>query len=104
MVGDVVGGFILTALGASGVTGFNFYSLVVAVIGAVVVLVIYHAIVGRRRVGVLKSQLWRRPRCDHDNTTCPGDRTAIKATWTRRILIKTEVYRADLKLRNLLDG
>ena len=48
IVGAVVGGFLFTALGASGVTGFNLYSLVVAVIGAIVVLVIYHAIVGRR--------------------------------------------------------
>jgi uncharacterized membrane protein YeaQ/YmgE (transglycosylase-associated protein family) len=48
IVGAVVGGFIFTALGESGVTGFNLYSLVVSVIGAIVVLVIYHAIVGRR--------------------------------------------------------
>ena len=48
IVGAVVGGFIFAALGASGLTGFNLYSLVVAVIGATVVLVIYHAIVGRR--------------------------------------------------------
>ena len=48
IVGAVVGGFIFAALGESGVTGFNLYSLVVAVIGAIVVLVIYHAIVGRR--------------------------------------------------------
>jgi uncharacterized membrane protein YeaQ/YmgE (transglycosylase-associated protein family) len=47
IVGAVVGGH-LSALGASGVTGFNLYSLVVSVIGAIVVLVIYHAIVGRR--------------------------------------------------------
>jgi len=48
IVGAVVGGFLFTALGESGVTGFNLYSLVVAVVGAIVVLVIYHAIVGRR--------------------------------------------------------
>jgi len=48
IVGAMVGGFIFTALGASGVTGFNLYSLVVAVIGAIVVLVLYHAIAGRR--------------------------------------------------------
>ena len=35
-------------LNCSGVTGFNIYSMVVAVIGAIVVLVIYHAVVGRR--------------------------------------------------------
>jgi len=48
IVGAIVGGFIFTALGASGITGFNLYSMVVAVIGAIVVLVIYHAVVGRR--------------------------------------------------------
>jgi uncharacterized membrane protein YeaQ/YmgE (transglycosylase-associated protein family) len=48
IVGAVVGGFIFSALGGSGVTGFNLYSLVVSVIGATVVLLIYHAIAGRR--------------------------------------------------------
>ena len=48
VVGAIVGGFIFAAFGAEGVTGFNLYSMVVAVIGAVVVLVIYHAVAGRR--------------------------------------------------------
>jgi uncharacterized membrane protein YeaQ/YmgE (transglycosylase-associated protein family) len=48
IVGAVVGGFIFSAFGASGVTGFNLYSLVVAVLGAIVVLVLYHAVAGRR--------------------------------------------------------
>jgi uncharacterized membrane protein YeaQ/YmgE (transglycosylase-associated protein family) len=48
IVGALVGGFIFSALGASGVSGFNLYSLVVAVIGAIVVLALYHAIAGRR--------------------------------------------------------
>lgn len=48
IVGAVVGGFIFAAFGGHGVTGFNIYSLVVAVIGAIVVLVLYHAIFGRR--------------------------------------------------------
>jgi uncharacterized membrane protein YeaQ/YmgE (transglycosylase-associated protein family) len=48
IVGAVVGGFIFSAVGASGVTGFNLYSLVVAVLGAIVVLVLYHAVAGRR--------------------------------------------------------
>jgi uncharacterized membrane protein YeaQ/YmgE (transglycosylase-associated protein family) len=47
IVGAVVGGFIFNAVGASGVDGFNLYSMIVAVIGAVVVLVIYHALFGR---------------------------------------------------------
>jgi uncharacterized membrane protein YeaQ/YmgE (transglycosylase-associated protein family) len=47
IVGAIVGGFIFTAVGASGVTGFNLYSMVVAVIGAIVVLVAYHALFRR---------------------------------------------------------
>jgi uncharacterized membrane protein YeaQ/YmgE (transglycosylase-associated protein family) len=48
IVGAIVGGFIFSALGASGITGLNLYSMVVAVIGAVVVLVVYHMVSGRR--------------------------------------------------------
>jgi uncharacterized membrane protein YeaQ/YmgE (transglycosylase-associated protein family) len=48
IVGAVVGGFIFSALGMSGVTGLNIYSMIVAVIGAVVFLWIYHAIAGHR--------------------------------------------------------
>jgi len=48
IAGAIVGGFIFNAFGASGVTGFNLYSMVVAVIGAIIVLVIYHAIFRRR--------------------------------------------------------
>ena len=50
IVGAVVGGFIFNTFGAAGVTGLNIYSLIVAVIGAVVVLFIYHAVVGRRAI------------------------------------------------------
>ncbi|MDD2877905.1 MAG: GlsB/YeaQ/YmgE family stress response membrane protein [Acidiphilium sp.] len=49
IVGAIVGGFVFNAFGGAGVTGFNIYSLIVAVIGAVIVLVIYHALVGGRR-------------------------------------------------------
>ena len=48
IAGALVGGFIFNSLGATGVTGFNLWSLVVSVIGAVVVLVIYHATVHRQ--------------------------------------------------------
>ena len=48
VVGAVVGGFIFNMFGGAGVTGLNLYSLVVAVIGAVVVLLIYHTVVRRR--------------------------------------------------------
>ena len=44
VVGAVVGGWLFTLLGATPVTGFNIYSVFVAVVGAIVVLVIYHAI------------------------------------------------------------
>jgi uncharacterized membrane protein YeaQ/YmgE (transglycosylase-associated protein family) len=44
IVGAVVGGWLFQFFGASGVTGLNIYSLVVAVVGAVLVLVIFHAL------------------------------------------------------------
>ena len=50
VVGAVVGGYLFTLVGASPVTGLNIYSMFVAVIGAIVVLVVYHAIAGRRAV------------------------------------------------------
>ncbi|QND51663.1 GlsB/YeaQ/YmgE family stress response membrane protein [Phyllobacterium sp. 628] len=50
IVGAVAGGFIFSLFGATGVTGFNIYSLIVAVIGSVVVLWVYHAISGRSSV------------------------------------------------------
>ena len=48
IVGAFVGGWIFTALGRNGVTGFNLYSILVAFVGGVVVLVIYHALFGKR--------------------------------------------------------
>ncbi len=48
IVGAVVGGFLFSFFGAAPVTGLNIYSMIVAIIGAVVVLIIYHAIGGRR--------------------------------------------------------
>ena len=47
IVGAVVGGYLFTALGATGVTGFNLYSMFVAIVGAVVVIWGYNAISGR---------------------------------------------------------
>jgi uncharacterized membrane protein YeaQ/YmgE (transglycosylase-associated protein family) len=44
VVGAIVGGWLFNTFGASGVTGLNLYSLFVAVIGSVVLLVVYHAI------------------------------------------------------------
>ncbi|HEY7388181.1 MAG TPA: GlsB/YeaQ/YmgE family stress response membrane protein [Bryobacteraceae bacterium] len=44
IIGAIVGGYIFSLFGSSGVTGLNLYSLIVAVIGAIVVLLIYHAV------------------------------------------------------------
>lgn len=49
IIGALVGGAIFSTLGAAPITGFNLYSLFVAVIGSVIVLVVYHAVSGRRR-------------------------------------------------------
>ncbi len=48
IVGAVVGGYLFTFFGAAGVTGLNIYSIIVAIVGAVVVLWVYHAVAGRR--------------------------------------------------------
>jgi uncharacterized membrane protein YeaQ/YmgE (transglycosylase-associated protein family) len=44
IVGAVIGGFLFEALGRPGVTGFNLYSLLVAFVGAVVLLAIVKAV------------------------------------------------------------
>ncbi|AEW18401.1 Transglycosylase-associated protein [Brucella abortus A13334] len=51
VVGAIIGGVIFTFFGAQGVTGLNIYSLIVSVIGAVIVLWIYHAVTGKRSIG-----------------------------------------------------
>ena len=48
IVGAVAGGWLFNAIGHIGVTGVNLYSILVAVVGAVIVLFIYHALVGNR--------------------------------------------------------
>ena len=48
IVGAIVGGWIFHALGEPGVYGVNLYSILVAFVGAVVVLVLYHTLLGRR--------------------------------------------------------
>jgi uncharacterized membrane protein YeaQ/YmgE (transglycosylase-associated protein family) len=48
IVGALVGGWLFNAVGHTGVTGFNIYSMFVAVVGAVIVLVVYHALFRRR--------------------------------------------------------
>jgi uncharacterized membrane protein YeaQ/YmgE (transglycosylase-associated protein family) len=47
IIGAVAGGWLFNRFGMSGVTGLNIYSMLVSVVGAVVVLVIYHALVRR---------------------------------------------------------
>ena len=43
VIGAVVSGYLFTAIGATGLTGSNLYSMFAAIIGAVVVLWLYHA-------------------------------------------------------------
>ena len=50
VVGALVGGLLFHAFGAAGVTGFNLWSLFVAVVGASVVLALFHVTAGRRYV------------------------------------------------------
>jgi uncharacterized membrane protein YeaQ/YmgE (transglycosylase-associated protein family) len=46
IVGAMLGGWIFSMLGTAGVTGFNVWSVAVAVVGSIVVLLIYHALFG----------------------------------------------------------
>jgi uncharacterized membrane protein YeaQ/YmgE (transglycosylase-associated protein family) len=50
VVGAVAGGWLFNAFGMPGVTGLNVYSLIVAVVGAAVLLGIYHLLTRSRRV------------------------------------------------------
>jgi uncharacterized membrane protein YeaQ/YmgE (transglycosylase-associated protein family) len=47
VVGAVVGGWLFNTFGMPGVTGLNLYSLLVAVVGAAVLLIVYHALTRR---------------------------------------------------------
>jgi uncharacterized membrane protein YeaQ/YmgE (transglycosylase-associated protein family) len=47
IVGAVVGGWVFNTFGMAGITGFNLYSLLVAVVGAAALLVVYHALFRR---------------------------------------------------------
>ena len=46
MVGAVVGGWVFRAFGSVGVTGLNIWSILVAVVGAIIVLGVFHAVKG----------------------------------------------------------
>jgi uncharacterized membrane protein YeaQ/YmgE (transglycosylase-associated protein family) len=43
IVGAIIGGWLMSFFGSSGVTGFNLYSFIVAVVGAVVLIAIVRA-------------------------------------------------------------
>jgi uncharacterized membrane protein YeaQ/YmgE (transglycosylase-associated protein family) len=48
IVGALVGGWIFAAVGSTGVTGFNLWSLLVSVLGSVLVLFLYHSFSGHQ--------------------------------------------------------
>jgi uncharacterized membrane protein YeaQ/YmgE (transglycosylase-associated protein family) len=50
IIGAVVGGFVANLLGFTGITGLDLYSILVSVVGAVIVLVVYHAMTRRGSV------------------------------------------------------
>jgi uncharacterized membrane protein YeaQ/YmgE (transglycosylase-associated protein family) len=52
IIGGLLGGFIFNLIGGTGITGFNLWSFVVAVVGAIIVLLIWNAITGGRRRSV----------------------------------------------------
>jgi uncharacterized membrane protein YeaQ/YmgE (transglycosylase-associated protein family) len=47
MAGASVGGFVVGILGGSGATGFNIWSVLVATLGAVILLYVYRALTRR---------------------------------------------------------
>jgi uncharacterized membrane protein YeaQ/YmgE (transglycosylase-associated protein family) len=47
IIGAVVGGWLFAQFGGAGVTGFNLYSMFVAVVGAIIILILYHALFRR---------------------------------------------------------
>ncbi len=49
IIGAIVGGWLFSLFGAREVMGLNLYSLIVAVIGSIIVLLIYHALVDHGR-------------------------------------------------------
>jgi uncharacterized membrane protein YeaQ/YmgE (transglycosylase-associated protein family) len=49
MAGALVGGFVVGLLGGTGATGFNIWSILVATLGAIILLAIYRLFVGQRR-------------------------------------------------------
>jgi len=50
ILGAFIGGFVMNAFGQSGVTGFNIYSAIVSILGAVILLWLYRMFSHRRSV------------------------------------------------------
>ena len=50
IVGAIVGGILFSFFGATGITGLNIWSMIVAIVGSVVVLWAYHALSDRRTI------------------------------------------------------
>lgn len=48
LVGAMVGGLLFSSIGGRPMMSFDLYSIFVATVGAIIVLVVYHAIMGRR--------------------------------------------------------
>ena len=49
IVGALIGGFVFSRLGGSGITGFNFWSFLVAVVGSVILIFVLRLLRGRER-------------------------------------------------------
>ena len=49
VVGALLGGFVATALGFGGISGFDWRSIFIAILGALLLLLIWRMISGRRR-------------------------------------------------------
>jgi uncharacterized membrane protein YeaQ/YmgE (transglycosylase-associated protein family) len=47
IVGAFVGGFVFSLFGGAGVSGFNIWSILVATVGAIILLLIYRLVAGR---------------------------------------------------------
>lgn len=45
IIGGIVGGWAVSLMGGEGITGFNIWSFVVALLGAIVVVWVYHAVI-----------------------------------------------------------
>jgi uncharacterized membrane protein YeaQ/YmgE (transglycosylase-associated protein family) len=57
VVGAALGGYLFNLFGAQGVTGLNLWSLLVAAIGAIVVLMIYRLVIGGGRLAPPRSRI-----------------------------------------------